>query len=90
MISIDYSSHHGHYRLVGAIVHIMVCVGTIYSSLPSILFYLGIFVYIPNTVMVSEGDGTVVVCVSLSMMGNDTQREFIVNLTTSDGTAMCK
>ena len=40
--------------------------------------------------MVSEGDGTVVVCVSLSMMGNDTQREFMVNLTTSDGTAMCK
>ena len=75
---------------VGAIVHIIVCIETIYSSLPSILFYLVIFVYIPNTVMVSEGDGTVVVCVSLSMIGEDTQIEFMVNLTTSDGTAMCK
>ena len=40
--------------------------------------------------VVSEGDEIVIVCLSLSMIGNTTQREFMVNLTTSDGTAMCK
>ena len=80
------------YRLANwsFIVHITVCIETIYSSLPSILFYLVIFVYISNTVMVSEGNGTVIVCVLLSMVGSATQREFMVNLTTSNGTAMCK
>ena len=87
----DYSSHHGLYKLVRTIVHVgAIYIYSICSSLPFILFYLVIFVHIPNTVMVSEGDETVVVCVSLSMMGDDTRREFMVNLTTSDGTAMCK
>ncbi len=47
-----------------------------------------LFVSLPSAMSVGEGDGTVVVCATLSGAAVATERDFTITLATSDGTAL--
>ncbi len=49
-----------------------------------------LFVSLPSAMSVGEGDGTVVVCTTLSGAAVATERDFMITLATSDGTALGK
>ncbi len=49
-----------------------------------------VFVSIPLTSGVGEGDGRVEVCATLSDAAVATERDFMITLATSDGTALGK
>ncbi len=47
-------------------------------------------VSLPSTMSVDEGDGRVEVCTTLSGAAVATERDFMITLATSDGTALGK
>ncbi len=47
-------------------------------------------VSLPTAMSVSEGDGTIEVCATLSGTAMATERDFMITLATSDGTALGK